>query len=195
MLENKFAFYQEMTLLPSEEINNNFLMNKIYGELHKIFSEYKKNDKVDMALSFPHYNLKQLSLGDKIRVFFYDEKQIEAVNLKKRFLNYQDYVHITNMRNVPDLSRTYECYSRVQKKINKERLIKRFANRHNISFTEASEKYKNFHEEKIDLPFVRIKSNSNSNLYILYIKKIESEEITGSFNSYGLSKTATVPSF
>jgi len=195
MLENKFAFYQEMTLLPSEEINCNFLMNKIYGELHKIFSEYKNDGLVNMALSFPHYNLEQLSLGDKIRVFFYDEKQVETANLKKRFTNYQDYVHITNRRNVSESPMSYACFSRVQKKVNKERLIKRFASRHNMSFLEAFEKYKDFHEEKMDLPFVRLKSNSNNNLYTLFIKKTESENITGTFNSYGLSKTATVPDF
>jgi len=46
-------------------------------------------------------------------------------------------------------------------------------------------------------PFIRLKSTSTNQRYLLFIQqgKVVEEPITGDFNTYGLSKNATVPWF
>jgi CRISPR-associated endonuclease Csy4 len=194
MSQNKFKFYQEITLIPSEEINTNFLLCKVYEELHKIFSELKCNGEEDLVISFPKYCLDNLTLGDKIRIFYYSENQFKKVDLKKRLSKLLDYIHVTKIREVPS-EIEYVNFSRVQLKDNKDKLARRYSKRHNIEYAEACVLYSSYKEKDNGLPFVRLKSNSNNNYYRLYIKQEKTDFRVGEFNSYGLSKDATVPCF
>lgn len=192
--QNKFNFYQEITLISSEEISTDFLLCKVYEELHKIFSELKCKGESNVAISFPKYCLDNFTLGDKIRIFYLSEIQFEKVGLTSRLSKLLDYIHITKIRDVPS-EIGFVNFSRVQIKDNKEKLVRRYSKRHNIEYDEACDLYVNYEEKDNNLPFVRLKSNSNSNYYILYIKQEKSEFRDGLFNSYGLSKDATVPCF
>lgn len=194
MSQNKLKFYQEITLIPYEEITNDFLLCKVYEELHKIFSEIKSKNKQSLAVSFPKYCLDSLSLGDKIRIFYYSENQFEKVDLKTRLAKFLDYIHITKIIEVP-CEIEFVKFVRVQVKDNKDKLVRRYSKRHNINFEEASKIYVGYEEKVNTLPFIKLKSNSNNNYYRLYIKKEKINFKDGDFNSYGLSNDSTVPCF
>jgi len=194
MAQNKITCYQEITLLPSEEVNVNFLLCKVYSELHKILSEVKYKDNINIGISFPRYSMEKHQIGDKIRLFYFSEGQGITVNLKKRLNKYLDYVHITKVRDIPETNH-YINFSRIEKKGNKEKLARRYANRHNLSYEEVISKYDKYEMKSNNFPFIRLKSNSNENYYFLHIKMEECEFHEGQFNNFGLSKMATVPSF
>jgi CRISPR-associated endonuclease Csy4 len=194
MAQNKITCYQEITLLSSEEVNVNFLLCKVYSELHEILSEVKYKDNISIGISFPKYNMKEHQIGDKIRLFYYSCNQAEIVNLKKRLGKYLDYVHITKVRDIPETN-SYINFSRVENKGNKEKLARRYATRHNLSYDEAVSKYNEYEMKRNSFPFIRLKSNSNENYYFLHIKMEESDFHEGQFNNFGLSKLATVPNF
>jgi CRISPR-associated endonuclease Csy4 len=56
--------------------------------------------------------------------------------------------------------------------------------------------YSEMPHQTILTPFIRLKSLSSSNTFCLWIKKNEVENSNdGTFTTYGLSATATVPEF
>lgn len=194
MSQNNFEYYQEITLIPSEEINSNFLMNKIFSKLHLIFVEYQNKGMVDIGISFPDYSLKNLTLGNKIRIFFEKENQGNILLLKDEFKNYDDYIHITNIREIPKVV-SYSIFSRKQNIKSNIRLAKRAAKRQNIEFSKMLSCYEDFSKPEIKLPYIKLYSSSTHQTYSIYIQKIESEYKKGQFNSFGLSSNSTVPIF
>ncbi len=64
------------------------------------------------------------------------------------------------------------------------------------SYEQALLHYQSREEKMSKLPFINMKSQSTDNKFRLFIEKLDSENpVAGTFNSYGLSKTATVPWF
>ena len=49
-------YYQEVTLLPNEEITPNFLWSKVYNQLHLALADVKNKNGIDgIGISFPQY--------------------------------------------------------------------------------------------------------------------------------------------
>lgn len=62
--------YQEITLLPSADINLNFLWEKAYQRIHLRLVETKMPDGLSpIGLAFPEYNAEKCQLGAKLRIF------------------------------------------------------------------------------------------------------------------------------
>lgn len=194
MSQNNFEYYQEITLIPSEEIDNNFLMNKIFSKLHLIIADFRNKGMVDIGISFPNYSEKDFTLGNKIRVFFEKFEQGNILMLKDEFRNYYDYIHISNIRDIPAVH-GYAIFSRVQKHKNKLRLARRAAKRQNLNFSDIIDNYEECTEPKNLLPYVKIYSSSTKQNYSICIKKTECEYKSGNFNYFGLSNNASVPMF
>ena len=65
--------YLEITLLPDVDIALNFLIQKVYQQLHLKFVEMKDgNGSQPVGVSFPKYDTAANTLGDKIRLFAHD---------------------------------------------------------------------------------------------------------------------------
>lgn len=192
MQKINLKFYQEITLIPIEEININFLMNKVFCNLHNIFVQYQQNNFVDIGISFPHYE--ENKLGEKIRIFFMSQKRSEEVNLQNKLRKFDDYIDVTNLIEVPETDK-FAVFSRKQYKGNKIKLARRQAKRKNISLEEAIEKYDNYEKELSKLPYLDLKSGSNGNTYKLFIQRKEKPKNEGFFNTFGLSNINTVPIF
>ena len=96
-------FYVEITLLPSIETPINFLWEKVYQQIHLALVENQdSHGKVSIGVSFPEYDCKQFQLGNKLRLFSFSQEELEHLNIRKWLFRLRDYIHITDIRYVPE---------------------------------------------------------------------------------------------
>lgn len=191
--------YCEITLLPNPEVNLNFLWSKVFQQIHLGLVEIQDDQKrAPIGVSFPEYisGEKYSVLGSKLRLFAQNESTLTRFDVAKWLIRLSDYVHCTGIRSVPDKLKGYALYQREQPKTNKERLARRYANRHHIDYDAAIQRYSDMEYKLIPTPFIRLKSLSSDKIFCLWIKKkIAAEPSGNTFSSYGLSASATVPEF
>ena len=212
-------YYQELSLLPQEEIPIHFLWPKVYQQIHLGLVEVQDDQgRVPIGVSFPDYVVgeKYSLLGGKLRLFAQDQATLAKFDALRWLSRLSDYVHCTSIRPVPDKLKGYANYRRIQPITSKERLARRYAKRHNMdygtalnSLVELSVKsvdglgyekkmlrYAELPNPTITLPFIRLKSLSGGGEFCLWIKKSVVTEPSGStYSSYGLSPISTVPEF
>ena len=189
--------YLDITLQHSHEINQYFVLQKVFQQLHLGFVEMQDNNGVvPIGLSFPEYLLK--GLGSKLRLLSVDENILEKFNAKQRLARFSDYVHLTSIRAVPAQASRYAIYQRQQPKSASafRRLVRRMSERESISLDEADARIVNFKQQKLKTPYINICSASSGQRFRLFIVKKSAETSAyNGFNSYGLSYTSTVPEF
>ncbi len=189
-------FFVEITLLPSPEIPLNFLWEKVYGQVHLALVERQDGEgKVAIGAAFPGYDACQFQLGCKLRLFGEDKTDLEKLNLSKWLNRLSDYAHVTGIREVPEKCR-YGVFRRLQPQSSIPRLARRKAKRHGISFEEAMDLLKNRKEQISKAPYIWCKSLSSDKRYRLLVDSVVMDQSRpGSFSTYGLSSTSTVPLF
>lgn len=212
-------FYQEISLLPNFEVSLFNLWSRTFQQVHIGLVEMQDGQsRVPIGVSFPEYKMdeKYGVLGSKLRLFAPDEAALTQLDTNKWLARLSDYVHCTGIRPVPGAVKGYTIYRREQPKIGRERLARRYAKRHDLDYENAlntkvelsakpkagmeCEKmlmsYNEMLHKIISTPFIRLKSLSSGNTFCLWIKKNEVENSSdGTFTTYGLSATATVPEF
>ncbi|MFA5985022.1 MAG: type I-F CRISPR-associated endoribonuclease Cas6/Csy4 [Methylococcaceae bacterium] len=192
-------FYQEIKLLPEEEIPIHFLWSKVIGQIHLGLVEMQDENKLaPIGVSFPGYvtGEKHSVLGDKCRLFAVDEATLAQFNAAKWLARLTDYVHCTSLRPVPEKLNGYALFQREQPKASIERLARRYARHHNVDYESALKRYSNTPHKIMSSPFIRLKSLSSDKTFCLWIKKTNIPKPQGNvFSSYGLSATSTVPDF
>lgn len=187
-------YFQEITIIPSEEVPINFLVSKIYMQLHLAFVASKDNtEKILYGISFPEYET--AGLGRKIRIFAATQQSLEQLDLVQALYRLHDYASITAIRMVPKMRvKSFAIYSRLHKENNSQQKAKRYARRHDVPYEEALELFKE--PPNIDLPYVQMRSLSNQHKFSLFIKRTKAEkELDKGFSVYGLSNESTVPEF
>jgi CRISPR-associated endonuclease Csy4 len=189
--------YIELILLPDLETPLYFLWEKVYQQLHLGLVENQTIDgEVNIGVSFPEYNGEKHQLGSKLRLFSPSKEGLDGLNINKWLSRLNDYVHITTVRDTPGKVEGHVFFNRIQPKDNNARLARRMTRRKGISYEQALLHYQSREEKISKLPFINLKSQSTDNKFRLFIEKSDStNQVTGSFSSYGLSKTATVPWF
>jgi len=191
--------YQEITLLPNPEVGLHFLWSKVFQQIHLGLVEIQNPQKqAPIGVSFPEYvkGEKCDLLGSKCRLFADDEAILERFNVSQWLARLSDYVHCTGIRPVPERLSGYAIYQRLQPKTSKERLARRYAKRHKLSYDAALSCYQPMTQKTLTTPFIRLKSLSSGETFCLWIARIPATESSaGSFSSYGLSTTSTVPEF
>ena len=211
-------YYQELSLLPQEEINIHFLWSKVFQQIHLGLVEMQDDQgRVPIGVSFPEYVVgeKHSVLGGKCRLFAADEATLARFDAAKWLSRLSDYVHCTGIRPVPGKLAGYATYQREQPKTNKERLARRYAKRHNVDYETALNStidltaksipnagyktqfcYCDMPKKTVPTPFIRLKSLSSGQAFCLWIKKTAvTEPSRTTFSSYGLSAVSTVPEF
>ncbi len=211
-------FYQEITLIRNADIDQYFLLSKTFRQIHLGLVQMQDEQiQVSIGLSFPEYKMGEFGvLGSKLRLFARDEATLTRFDANKWLSRLSDYVHCTGVRPVPSTIKGYAIYQREQPKTSKERLARRYAKRHNMDYEAALNnkvelsvkpeaglecgktlmRYSEMPHQTIATPFIRLKSLSSGNMFCLWIKKSEVENSNdGTFTTYGLSTTATVPEF
>ena len=186
-------YYVEIKLLCDPEIGLGFLWKKVFTQVHLALAEHGGGA---IGVSFPQYGDKVFPVGDTLRLFASTQEGLDSLNIKQWMARLQDYVKISDIRKIPDDIQEYASFSRKQVKTGKERQARRYAMRHDIDYEEALKYYENMEEKVLKLPFVMLQSLSSNQELKLFIEKRRSTiETIGDFNSYGLSKEATVPWF
>lgn len=192
-------FYQDITLLPEEEIPIHFLWSKVYQQIHLgLVAMQDDQGRVPIGVAFPEYvqGDKYGILGSKLRLFAEQEATLSQFNARHWLARLSDYVHCTGIRPVPKKLNGYAIYQREQPKASKERQARRYAKYHNVDYDTALSRYRGKSQKKLTAPFIRLQSLSGGQTFCLWIKKTVVTEPSGeAFSGYGLSATATTPEF
>lgn len=194
-------FYQELTLLPSKEAPLGLLLSKVFSILHKEFANVKEQELGEMVrISLPRYDseTKRTTLGNKIRLFSETKQILEVLKVRLILENLREYVHVMDIKPVPDNVHSYACFSRYQAKSvrSNRNLARAFAKRNGTSYEEEIKRISSRVQKNPHYPFVMITSSSNKQTFKLFIMKEEKAECSdGEITTYGLSKKATVPIF
>ncbi|MFQ3247508.1 MAG: CRISPR-associated endonuclease Csy4 [Arenicella sp.] len=192
-------YFIDITLLPTDGIGHHFLWSKVFQQTHLALVENKNDTGISLCgVSFPEFNQEKHQLGGKLRIFAPQEKQLEALNLSTWLDRLSDYTHISGISDVPKNIETYVRFTRQQKKSSKERLARRAARRHNISYQQAMLERADFQPHLSNAPFIRLQSLGNGNPFRLLVLKHEVNEFVHSsagFSSYGLSHGPVLPWF
>lgn len=190
--------YIDITLLPNDEIGHYFLWGKLYQQVHLALVE-QGQEKIGVA--FPEYSKSQPRLGRKLRLFAPSEQLLEQLDLSKWLSRLLDYCHISSIREVPAEVK-HVIFSRQQCVTNPDRLARRRAKRKGETLEQAMIHFAGFKESFTTLPFVELESLSTvsdegkQHRFRLFIAShFCSTAQAGTFSSYGLSKTATIPWF
>ncbi|PVZ69763.1 type I-F CRISPR-associated endoribonuclease Cas6/Csy4 [Pelagibaculum spongiae] len=190
--------YIDLTLLPSDDIGQNFLWQKMFQQIHLALAELNNAKGVQpVALAFPGYRVH--GLGNKLRLMAIDSADLHALDLSQWLDRLMDYVHISSVRDVPEKVEKYVCYSRQRSKTGVERLARRYAKRHNIELEQAMAHYQDFQPKYLKAPFIQMQSLSGDQQFRLFIERTwcaeASAEATADFGSYGLGKNTALPHF
>ena len=182
--------YQDIQIKPNSEFSQNFLLSKVYFNLHKALIE---NKPLNVGVSFPKY---KLTLGNTIRLHS-NKTDLLKLNNYCWLGDLNEFCDVTEIDFIPVSVIKYRTVSRWQSNMGKSKL-KRLIKRGSITEDDVR-KYKSmmFKKQLTNLPYLDMKSLSNGQWYRRYFKMgtITDIPILGEFDNFGLSKKATIPWF
>ena len=190
-------FYQEISLLPNADIGLYFLWKKVYQQIHLALVENKCADNAStIGIAFPEYNVDKHYFGTKLRLFAEDEQSLEQMQCNHWLSRLSDYVHLSRIKPVPEKLAGYACFKHIKFKGCKEKLARRRAKRKGETLQQALAHFEDFEEQRSNLPYINMSSETNGQRFRLFIEKQAMEHPqTGLYSCYGLSNTTTVPLF
>ena len=192
-------YYEDLILLPNQEIPVSFLMGKVISALHLICIESEHaTGAVNIGLAFPRYSKEKRSLGNVVRLYAHNPDTVRNSSSDSRILRLDDYIRKGEITSVPSAVQGYVQYRRMQFKENKARLIRRHARRHDLDINQAAKQYTDYKIPANDLPYVTLNSLSSQQRFRLYIDEVRLEtknDNTLVFSSYGLTKSGVLPYF
>ncbi len=181
-------FYCDIKVLSDPEASEPVLINNLVAKLHRVLVQQKSDN---IGISFPSVNK---NLGNIMRL--HGEEESLSKLLQTNWLHgLRDYCSVSECLSVPEQCQ-YRIVKRLQKKsANNKR--KRSIAKGWLTEQEAAERIRDELQVWLKLPFVQLKSSSTGQQIKLFIEHGEllAELVEGDFNTYGLSKTATVPWF
>lgn len=181
--------YLDIRVLPDPEFVETVLMNALFSKLHRGLVAVGEGR---IGISFPKA---QKQLGDVVRLHG-PAAALETMMANGWMKGLRDYTQISNIQAVPEVCQ-HRRVKRVQAKSSSERLRRRSIKNGKVSAEEAAERIPLSSEKRLNLPFLELKSQSTGQAFKLFVQQSEphDEPSEGRFSSYGLSSTATVPSF
>ena len=190
-------FFQEIKLCDIQEISLYFIWQKLYMQLHIALVENKQGANASViGVSFPSYDEQTNYLGDSIRLIASSEQDLVNLDCKSWLKRLGDYVDIGSIKPVPEKIIGHACFKHIKYKGNKEKLARRRAKRKGETLDKALLHFRGFKEQRTNLPYVYMQSQTNRQMFRLFIEQEKkSEQHQGKFSCYGLSNTTTVPLF
>lgn len=180
--------YIDIRLMPDAEIREAELSSKVFIKFHKALVKLQSNK---IGISFPEANIK---LG---RLFRLHGEMSVLHDLQG--LNWlgplAGYCKITTVTNVPDQVQ-YRIISVKRSNLSKAKLMRLIA-RGSID-KDGEKRYKvKMLSQGFDNPYLDLSSSSTGQVYRKFFEfsDIQADPVDGEFDSYGLSRTATVPWF
>ena len=192
------TYYLIIKLLPDEECDLPFLRNALFNKLHKAIHDLKATD---IGISFPQMKIK---LGCVIRIHSNQDK-LQALQNLNWLGGLSGYCKVSEILPVPDKVDGYQTVSRIRQNMSIARLQKKIAHQKSKGYLKTADDIKAYEKQYktkmfktgLDNPYLELQSTSTNNKYRLYVQfgTPQKEAVTGEFNRFGLSKTATVPIF
>jgi CRISPR-associated endonuclease Csy4 len=181
--------YLELRLRQDPEFLETVLMNALFAKLHRALCEVGQGG---IGVSFPNADK---NLGDKLRLHG-SKEALERLMALNWLTGMRDHLSIFELRPVP-ANCQHRIVQRVQAKSSAERLYRRSVRNGRLSEREAEKKTVTAKEERLQLPFVQLRSASTGEQFRLFIKQGAPMDRPqpGRFSDYGLSSIATVPWF
>ncbi|PJD94428.1 MAG: type I-F CRISPR-associated endoribonuclease Cas6/Csy4 [Legionella sp.] len=180
--------YIDIIIPSNQEFAIPVLLNAIYSKLHKRLCDLHTTN---IGVSFPKY---KITLGDKLRI----HGSLESLS-NLQYLPWlgslNDYCQVSKIIPVPkDIQFRNICRSQANIKLSK---LNRLLRRGSITEKDAQDYLVAITNISIKTPYVETTSSSNGHKYKRHIKlgELRSTPMTGEFDQFGLSKTATIPWF
>ena len=181
-------YYIDVQLKPDAEMRENVLLNKVYTKLHKALVSMCSTD---IGVSFPCYRIK---LGDVIRIHG-SKENLSDLQASQWIGGLSGYCDVASISTIPEGAMHRMVF---RKQANKTAAkLRRLIKRDSIP-NEKIKPYKaQMYAESLDNPYLELESSSNGFKHRRFIAfgELGGEAITGSFDQFGLSKSATIPWF
>lgn len=180
--------YIDIQVKPDAEMRENVLLNKVYSKLHKaLFAIHS----TDIGISFPNY---KITLGHTLRLHAAENRLVEIQKLNW-IGGLSGYCEISAIQVIPKMI-SYRTVSRIQTTMSQAKLT-RLIKRSTIAEDEVKGYKAKMFQKGLDNPYLELESVSNGHKHRRYIAFGESTDtaIEGHFDSFGLSKIATIPWF
>jgi CRISPR-associated endonuclease Csy4 len=190
--------YIDITLLPDPEFSQAHLLSALMSKLHRVLVQLQADD---IGISFPRYSLRPRTLGDLLRLHG-SSVALQRLMAQPWLQGMRDHVRVTALALAPP-DAPHRAICRRQFKTNAERLLRRrmkLMERKGKTAEEIEQAAADIPacvKRNPDLPYAQLRSASTGQPFCLFIEQgpEQTAVIPGLFNSYGLSKTATVPWF
>ncbi|GFM68332.1 type I-F CRISPR-associated endoribonuclease Cas6/Csy4 [Pseudomonas cichorii] len=184
--------YLDLQLLPDPEFAATQLMSALMSKLHRGLHDLRRDD---IGISFPAISGRATGLGDRLRLHG-SAQALDALMAQSWLTGMRDHVRVGELSPIPTDAQ-HRRVSRVQVDSNPERTRRRLIKRHGLTEEQARERIPDSAAKRCNLPFTQLRSRTNGQTFLLFIQHgpIQSSAQDGTFNSYGLSATATVPWF
>ena len=187
--------YIDITLLPDPEFSHTHLLSALMAKLHRALVQRGRGD---AGVSFPQHvgaPLSRRTLGAVLRLHGQPEA-LQELMTQDWLRGMRDHVRIGELATVPD-GVQHRIVQRRQFHTNAERLRRRRMRRKGETAQQAAAAIPDSVEQRPDLPFVHMRSESTGQSFYLFIEHgpLLGAALQGDFNSYGLSRNASVPWF
>jgi CRISPR-associated endonuclease Csy4 len=185
--------YLELTIFPDAEIAAEQVLGILFGKLHLALVEHGKGD---VGVSFPDMDLKTCRVGARLRLHG-THNTLEALLNDGRIMRFRDYAGISQALPVPAQAKHRSVFRVQEKGSNPERLRRRAMKRHGLTEAEARARIPDTAQKRLNLPSLQIRSHSSGQSFRIFfdLGAVKDNPSQGKFNTYGLSRTATVPWF
>lgn len=180
--------YIDIEVLPSVDYSNTVLMNTLFSKVHPVLYEYGNNE---IGISFPNF---KKNLGNILRI--HGKKENLSAFINNNWLSgMRDLVNHSDILEIPNDVK-YRTVTRERVNNSVDRLRRRKMKREGISEETAKKLIPSTEQKNLSLPYINVHSKSNQQYFRIYIKHIiQDKQVTGNFDNYGLSSSATIPWF
>lgn len=181
-------YYIDIQVKPNIEMKLNVLMNAVYGKLHKCLYDLRSTD---IGISFPNYNV---CLGNLLRLHGIAER-LHGLQSGRWLDDMICYCSLSSVNHIPTQTK-YRTISRKQTNLSQSKL-RRLLKRGSASEELIRQYRAKMFSEGCDNPYLELFSISNGHRYRRYIQfgALQERPVSGQFDSFGLSGTATIPWF
>lgn len=181
-------YYIDIKIKPDLDMRESTLMNLVYNKLHKALVKLKTEE---IGVSFPNY---QIKLGRLLRLHG-DKTNLHNLQNLNWLGGIAGYCKISDVKHVPATVK-YRRVSRIRTNMSKSKL-KRLKRRNDVTLNKEKNYKAKMFSQGLDNPYLDLKSKSTEQKHrrFIHFGSLLDQPATGKFNSYGLSKVATVPWF
>lgn len=181
--------YLDIRVLPDSLISAPPLLNNLFARFHRTMARHYNGQ---VAVSFPRY--RQKTLGDVLRLFA-SKAVLEQLMDFHWLKGLRDHTQVDDILPIGAV-KGYRTVSRVQKK-SPQNMRKRSIAKGWLSERDAILRIPDRRFKPLDLPYLQLQSLSNKQFMRVYVQlgELRDQPELGTFSSYGLSRTATIPWF